>query len=142
MNIPYYKNDVRSMCQNDEMLRPDSSSRRRHNDPEEEETHGRKGLITPQHIREMEKILEEEGFEARALTWEQLGFEVGLECSGKTVKRALGTMDHHKCVACRKGWVSQRTATKRVEYAVVMLERYPEEEDWWPVRFSDEVHSN
>jgi len=129
MNIPYYKNDVFrtfnvSKRQSYEMLRPDSSSRRRHNDPEEEETRGRKGLITPKHIREMEKILEEEGFEARALTWEQLGFEMSLECSGNTVKRAMGTMNYHKCVACRKGWFSQRTATKRVEYSVVMLERY------------------
>jgi len=145
MNIPYYKNDVFrtfnvSKRQGYEMLRPDSSSRRRHNDPDEEETRGRKGLITAKHIREMEKVLEEEGFEARALTWEQLGYEVGLDCSGDTVKRAMGTMNYHKCIACRKGWVSPRTATRRVEYAVVMLEKYPTKQHWKPVRFSDEVH--
>ena len=51
----------------------------------------------------MERILETEGIEARALTWEQLDYEVGLDCSGRTVQRAMGTMDYHKCVSCRKG---------------------------------------
>ncbi|KAF2691386.1 hypothetical protein K458DRAFT_381244 [Lentithecium fluviatile CBS 122367] len=59
--------------------------------------------IEPRHIREMDRLLQE-GFEARALTWEQLGWEVGLEgVSGRTIQRTLGTMDYHKCIACRKG---------------------------------------
>ena len=111
------------------MLQPEASARRRNNDPEHEETRGRKSLISDKDIREMERVLESEGFEARALTWEQLGFEVGLECSGDTIKRAMGTMNYHKCIACMKGWVSPRTATKRVEYAVIMLERYSEEKN-------------
>lgn len=37
----------------------------------------------------MERILETEGMEARALTWSQLGYEVGLECSGRTTKGPL-----------------------------------------------------
>ena len=52
----------------------------------------------------MERILEEEGIEARSLTWQQLGYEVGLDCSGRTIQRAMGTMDYHKCVSCKKGW--------------------------------------
>ena len=52
-------------------------------------------LIGPEKIREMERILETEGIEARAYTWEQVGFEVGLECSGRTVQRAMGTMEYH-----------------------------------------------
>lgn len=51
----------------------------------------------------MERILEEEGIEARALIWEQLGYEIGLDCFGRIIQRAMGTMDYHKCVACRKG---------------------------------------
>ena len=88
----------------------------------------------------MEKILEEEGMEARGLTWEQLGYEVGLDCSERTVKNAMGTMDYHKCIACRKGWVTPSTAKRRVEWVTVMKERYSEKEDWYIVRFSDEVH--
>jgi hypothetical protein len=117
-----------------------SNSRRLHDDPTKEETRGRKSVVTPKHIREMEKILEEEGIEARALTWAQLGYEVGLECHGDTVKRAMGTMDYHKCIACQRGWVNQKTAQKRVDWSTFMLERYPEPEDWYRVRFSDECH--
>ncbi len=122
------------------MLQPEASARRRNNDSEHEETRGRKSLISLKDIREMEKIMESEGFEARALTWEQLGYEVSLEVSGMTIKRHMGTMNYHTCIACRKGWVSPRTATKRVEWAAIMLERYPTKQHWEPVRFSDEVH--
>jgi|SRR5450432_2893682 hypothetical protein len=88
----------------------------------------------------MEQILENEGIEARGLTWQQLGTEVGLDVSGRTVKRALGAMAYHKCIACKKGWVNRQTAEKRVEHARIMLERYPRPEDWHHVRFSDKVH--
>lgn len=87
----------------------------------------------------MERILED-GIEARGLTWEQLGNEVGLDYSGRTIQNAMGTMDYHKCIACRKGWCNDRTAQNRVKWAEVMLKRYPEPEDWYKVRFSDEVH--
>lgn len=42
--------------------------RRRDNDPSEEETRGRKSLVSPENIREMEQILEMEGIDARAYT--------------------------------------------------------------------------
>jgi hypothetical protein len=74
------------------------------------------------------------------LTWEQIGTEVGLDLSGRTIRRALGTMKYHKCIACRKGWVNKATAEKRVEHSRIMLEKYPDVDDWKYVRFSDEVH--
>ena len=116
------------------------SSRRHHNKPDLPETRGRKAIVTPQKICGMERIIEEEGFEARALTWAELGYEVGLECSGRIIQIAMGTMDYHKCVACRKGWVNEKTARRRFDWAKVMLKRYPEKSDWHNVRFSDEVH--
>lgn len=88
----------------------------------------------------MERILETEGIEARSYTWDQLGYKVGLEYLGRTVQRAMGTMDYHKCIACRWGWVNQKTAKDRLNWASVMLERYPHPENWYRVRFSDEVH--
>lgn len=147
MGIPYYKNDVFrtfnvSKAQGYQFLNSETSAQRRHNDPEESETRGRKSIVSTKDIREMEKILEEEGFEARALTWQQLGFEAGLDCSEDMIKRVMGTMNYHKCIACRKGWISPRTATKQVDWSTVMLERYPDQEDWHPVRFSNEVHFN
>lgn len=134
MNLPYFKEDVFRVFNishhagwrafNDE-----SSSRRYHNIPTIPETRGRHAFVISQHIHQMEEILKEEGFEARALTWEQLGYEVGLECSGRIIQRAMGTMEYHKCVACRKGWMSLKIARRRVEWAKIMLQRYLEKEN-------------
>ena len=113
---------------------------RHHNNPEKEENRGPKRLITPKEIRELERIVEEDGFEARAMTWEQLAFEANLDVSGRTVQRAMGTIKYHKCIACRKGWVNESTAKHRVNWAEYCLRKYPAKEDWHRVRFSDEVH--
>ena len=111
-----------------------------HNSDEETDPLGPPHLITPQHIREMERILENEGIEGRSLTWEQLGFEIGLDVSGRTIQRIMGARDYHKCITCSRGWVSPETARHRKEWSTVMYERYPGPEDWENVRFSDEVH--
>ena len=144
MGISYYKEDVLrtfdvSREQGFAFLRNDSA-RRLENNSDAEETRGRKSLITPKQIREMDRILETEGIEGRGLTWSQLGYEIGLDCSGRTIQRAMGTMDYYKCLSCRRGWVNNKTDAHRVEWAQVMLNRYPESEDWHKVRFSDEVH--
>ena len=64
----------------------------------------RPNKITPEQIREMEKILENEGLEGRSLTWMQLGFEAQVEASEATIRRAMGTLDYHKRLACQRGW--------------------------------------
>lgn len=99
---------VRSICDA-------TSSRRGANNPKIEDKRGKKSLVSPKEVREMEKILEEDGFNARALTWEQLGQEAGLDVSGRTIQRHMGTMEYHKCLACRKGWCNERIKAKRVE---------------------------
>ena len=45
-----------------------------------------------------------------------------LDVSGHTVRRALGTLEYYKCIACKKGWVNEQTAEKRVDHACIMLE--------------------
>ena len=117
-----------------------SSSRRSTHNPKIQETRGRSRKITPKDIRQMERILEEDGIYSRALTWEQLGYEAGLDVSGRTIQRSMGTMDYHKCIACRKGWVNKASKKRRVEYAEYWLSRYRELNDWNPIRFSDECH--
>ena len=87
MGIDYVKRHVFqtfnvSTRQGHEFLHNDSSSHRLHNDPNRKETRGRPRVISAEKLREMERILQEEGIEARAMTWEQLGYEVGLECIG------------------------------------------------------------
>ncbi len=94
-----------------------SSSRRSSNNPKSQEKRGRKSKISAKEVRQMELILQEDGFYSRALTWEQLGYEAGLNISGRTVQRHMGTMDYHKCIACRKGWYNERIKKRRVEYA-------------------------
>ena len=69
------------------------------------------------------------------LTWSQLGYEIGLDCNGRTIQRAMGTMDYHKCLSCRRGWVNNKIAAHRVEWAQVMLNRYPKSEDWHKVLY-------
>ena len=66
MWMQYFKEDVFrkfdvSSRQEWEFLRDNASSRRRHNDPSNEETRGRKSVGSPEKIREMERILETEG---------------------------------------------------------------------------------
>lgn len=145
MGIPYVKADVFrtfkvSHSQGYEFLHEESSSRRLHNDPNREETCGRPRIISAEKIREMERILQEKGIGARALTCEQLGYEVGLECTGKTVKKAMGSMNYRKYLACKKGWVNEKTAHNRKQWVEVKKERYPEPKNCYRVHFSDEVY--
>jgi len=73
MNILYYKNDVFrtfevSKNQEYQMLQSEIFARRRSHDSEQDETRGRKSLITLKDIREMKRVLKSEEFEVRALT--------------------------------------------------------------------------
>ena len=52
----------------------------------------------------------------------------------------MHTLDYHKCIACRKGWISKSLAKERIEYARRMLEQYPTKEYWRRVRFSNKVY--
>lgn len=106
----------------------------------EVETRGRPREIPQAKLWEMEQILEQADVQERAMSWAALGYEAGLDVSGRTVKRAMGRLDYHKCVVCRRGWVNQKLAQERIQYAKIMLERYPTKEAWRRVRFSDEVH--
>jgi hypothetical protein len=89
----------------------------------------------------MEEILRNADVEERAMTWLALGEEAGLNgVSERTIQRAMGRLDYHKCVACQRGWVSKDLARRRVEFAERMLAKYPNPDQWKRVRFSDEVH--
>ena len=52
----------------------------------------------------------------------------------------MGSLDYRRCIACRAAWTSPHLAAKRVEFAKLMLAKYPSPEHWKHVRFSDEVH--
>jgi hypothetical protein len=89
----------------------------------------------------MERIIEESDVQGRAMSWETLAYEAGVEdVSSRTIQRTMGRLDYHKCITCRKAWVSRHIARERVEYLKLMLSRYPDKKDWEIVRVSDEVH--
>ena len=114
--------------------------RRLHNSQIRKETRGRRSKITPQDIRYMELIIQRTGQEGRVLSWQSLGIEAGLDLSGETIRRAMGSLHYRRCLACRKSWVSPDLADRRVTWARDMLQKYPEPKDWYHVRFSDETH--
>lgn len=116
------------------------SLRRGANNSEIKKRRGRKSVISSKDTREMKKILEADGFNTRALRWEQLGYEARLDVSSRTIRRHMGTMEYHKCLACRKGWCNEKIKAKRVEVCEIWKERYPQKEDWHSVWFSDECH--
>lgn len=118
----------------------DTSSRRSIHNPKKEEKRGKDTKVSPKDVRQMELILQEDGFCTRALTWKQLGYEAGLDVSWRTIQRHMGTIDYHKCIACRKGWCNEQTKKRRVEYAEYWIQRYSKPEDWYSIRFSDECH--
>lgn len=117
-----------------------SSSRRHIHNPDIEEKRGKSRKVTLKHIRQIWRILEEDGFCSRALTWEQLGYEASLDVRGDTIQFWMGTMEYHKCIACKKGWCNGKTKKWRKEHAEYWLPRYPTPEDWRHIRFSDECH--
>lgn len=88
-------------------------SRADDNNPDQEETGGCRWLIRRSHWSS----------EADAMTWEQLGYEVGLERTGQNGKNAVGCMNNRKCIACRKGWANEKASRNRKAWAQVMKER-------------------
>lgn len=121
--------------------RPSDVDRTIHNARDVDEPRGRPRTITPSEIHEMERIIKESDAIGRSMTWLALGRQAGLEdVSERTIRRTLGRMDYHKCVACLKTWISSSLAQQRVDFADYMLRKYPFKHDWWRVRFSDEVH--
>lgn len=67
-----------------------SNPRTLNDDPTRKETRRGHNKITPEQIRKMEKILENEGLEGRSLTWMQLGFEAQVEASVATIQKSNG----------------------------------------------------
>jgi hypothetical protein len=80
-----------------------SDNRRLENNLKKLETHGRKSFLSAAQVKEADCFLQDVGWDARVLTWEQLSTESDFGVSGWTLKRALGSMNYYKCIACTKG---------------------------------------
>ncbi|CAI6087300.1 unnamed protein product [Clonostachys chloroleuca] len=55
------------------------SSRRRHNNPDLQETRGRPSKLSEGDLDKLERLYDEEGFEAKALPWTAAAIEAGIE---------------------------------------------------------------
>lgn len=111
-----------------------------HNSKIRKETRGRKPLLTEQDIRAIERLIWTHGQAGRVLTWESLAHEAGVNVSAHTLQRQFKTKGYRRCVACRKSFITPDIAARRVKFARDMLAKYPEPQDWYKVRFTNEVH--
>lgn len=111
-----------------------SSSRRNTHVPDWKEGRGRPQLLSLEVIRKCEHILEDHGIEGEKLSWEGLSYEAGRDVSAKTKKRAMGTLNYHMCIVCRKGWVNPALQKKRKAWCEIMFSRFPNQKDWYHLR--------
>lgn len=121
MDLPYCKEDVSrnfgvSQGEDNEMLHERSISptfRRRHNDPNQEETRPRNHIIvSPWKIREMERVLVEEGIEARALTGSNWVTKRKLTIVVALFNKFWKSWNFTNCVACRKALVKSKNSLR------------------------------
>ncbi|KAK4096906.1 hypothetical protein N658DRAFT_501080 [Parathielavia hyrcaniae] len=106
------------------------------------DTRGRKKKLNREALIQIERCIEQGGFDSRTLPWEAIPSAAGLDIdvSGRTVRRALRELNFRCCIACERQYRSQASKDNQVEYSRAMLEQYPEPKDWYHVRFSDECH--
>ncbi|KAF1815700.1 hypothetical protein P152DRAFT_383623, partial [Eremomyces bilateralis CBS 781.70] len=117
------------------------TERRERNIPNRLETRGRPPKITDEDIQRMTDILESaDCAEERAIDWDTLALEAGLDVSSRTIRRAMEKHGYFKCVACRKPYCNKQLAEMRLNRAKLWLDKYPTPDHWKYIRFSDEVH--
>ncbi|KAL7961126.1 hypothetical protein V8C34DRAFT_312214 [Trichoderma compactum] len=95
-------------------------------------------------LKEVNRTFHNACFKARRLTYSQLVAAAGIdkEVCSRTVRRALGTRDWRKCIACPRSFVSARYAKQREEFARKSLEIRPAKEDYRDILYSDEWHAS
>ncbi|KAF2629187.1 hypothetical protein BU25DRAFT_465246 [Macroventuria anomochaeta] len=116
------------------------ANRTHHNSEFTKEQRRRPLKLSAKDLECCDRFLQDVGWDARVLTWDQLSTELDCHVCGNTLCTHLGSMDYMKCVACTKGWVSQKLAKKRISRSEDALKERPQPDDWKSVRFSDEVH--
>jgi hypothetical protein len=106
------------------------------------DTRGRKKKISNEDLATIERFLDNNGHDGRTIPWACLPAAAGLDIdvSAETVRRAVKDVNFRMCPTCPNKYLSPQHKEGRLEYARTMLERYPEPEDWYHVRFSGKSH--
>lgn len=94
---------------------------------------GRPPVLTDKQIDEVIKYLGH-NFHHRALPWKNLAAECHLDCSTRTLQRALAKRGYHKCVACPKPFISESARQQRLEFIV--------EHRHWSYQWEDVIWSD
>ena len=75
-----------------------------------------KSLISPKDTREMGSIPKADRFNARALTWQQLGYEAGIDYLGRRTNVAwVLWITIGAYIACTKGWCHEKDPGQKSE---------------------------
>ena len=110
------------------IIQPDAMSRTRHNDPDLNETRGRKGALTGADVREADHLLQEDALrmEAKGMSWIavkwDLGFDIHWHTLRNTMREACGYGKHK---AALKEYLSPATKAARNKWAHDMYAKYP-----------------
>ncbi|KAG5743804.1 hypothetical protein H9Q72_014515 [Fusarium xylarioides] len=105
-------------------------------------TRGRKKLLSEDSKDKLEKLYDEEGFEAKRLSWTNAAIEAGIEMevSTDTVRTAAASRGLYKRIARQIQYKSDADCQAREAWARKELAKRPEPEDWHNVIFTDECH--
>jgi hypothetical protein len=108
-------------------------------DPNWEETRGRKKKIPPELLKEVDEHLQTYGAESYEKLRQGIPNLEGV--SNATIRKALGTsLDYCRCLVCQSAWVSPAAAANRVAFAQECLRSYPTQAQWRTIRFAYELH--
>jgi len=105
-----------------------------------DETRGRPKKLSDAQCEEIAALLDSGDYDTQRLTWRGLAEQIGVDACEVTVRATMKEHGYGCFIACQKNYLKPTTKQRRVEYARVMLERYPQPKDWYHVRFSDESH--
>jgi transposase len=118
------------------------TDRRLQNEPEVHDPRGRPRELSRDQLQQIESYLEHADVKQRAVTWENLARQAGVQTDvySRTIRRAMGALDYHKYITYDKAWVSNNIRRGRRIWCQEQRAARPKEEDWFNVRFLDEVH--
>ncbi len=97
---------------------------------------GRSPKINDRGARYLARVIRKGGWTTRRKTYKQLALEIGLDVSRKTIARALRRVGYRRCVACRRQFINDKTASKRLAFAY--SHKSQTKNQWARILWSDE----
>ena len=83
--------------------------------------------------------IEENGPEGHQLSWSELVDQFGFDVDARTLRSAMAPRGYFTFIPASKPYIDDEKAALRQSWAKHMLEKHPRPEDWYHIRFSDEV---